>query len=63
MVWHVDPARPREPRLLAFNIGLTAWETVLITRPQSSPAALHAAGTTEGCSPRFTGYAHAAAAG
>ena len=32
MVWHVDPARPREPRLLAFNIGLTAWETVLIIK-------------------------------
>ncbi len=32
MVWHVDPARPREPRLLAFNIGLAAWETVLIIK-------------------------------
>jgi mono/diheme cytochrome c family protein/glucose/arabinose dehydrogenase len=32
LIWDVDPARPREPRLLAFNIGLTAWETVLIVR-------------------------------
>jgi mono/diheme cytochrome c family protein len=30
--WDVDPAQPREPRLLAFNIGLTAWETVDIIR-------------------------------
>jgi mono/diheme cytochrome c family protein len=32
LVWHVDPARPREPRLLAFNIGLAAWETVVIVK-------------------------------
>ena len=32
LVWDVDPARPREPLLFAFNIGLTAWETVLIIR-------------------------------
>jgi glucose/arabinose dehydrogenase/mono/diheme cytochrome c family protein len=30
LVWDVDPARPREPLLFAFNIGLSAWETVLI---------------------------------
>ena len=30
LVWDIDPARPREPVLLAFNIGLAAWETVLI---------------------------------
>jgi mono/diheme cytochrome c family protein len=32
LVWDVDPAQPREPRLLAFNIGLAAWETVVIVR-------------------------------
>ena len=32
LIWDVDPARPREPRLLAFNIGLTAWETVVIVK-------------------------------
>ena len=30
LVWDIDPARPREPVLLAFNIGLASWETVLI---------------------------------
>jgi mono/diheme cytochrome c family protein len=30
LVWDIDPARPREPLLLAFNIGLASWETVLI---------------------------------
>ena len=28
LVWDVDPARPRTPTLLAFNIGLSSWETV-----------------------------------
>ena len=32
LVWDVDPAQPREPRLLAFNIGLTSWETVVIVK-------------------------------
>ena len=32
LIWDVDPARPREPRLLAFNIGLTGWETVVIVK-------------------------------
>ena len=32
LAWHVDPARPREPYLFAFNIGLTAWETILIVK-------------------------------
>lgn len=30
LIWDVDPARPRTPTLLAFNIGLTAWETVVV---------------------------------
>jgi mono/diheme cytochrome c family protein len=30
LVWDVDPAQPAAPRLFAFNIGLTAWETVMI---------------------------------
>ena len=32
LTWHVDAARPRSPRLLAFNIGLAAWETVVIVK-------------------------------
>jgi len=32
MMWDVDPARPKAPVLFAFNIGLTAWETVVIIR-------------------------------
>ena len=32
LVWYVDPAQPREPHLFAFNIGLTAWETVVIVK-------------------------------
>ena len=32
LAWQIDPAQPREPRLLAFNIGLTAWETVVIVK-------------------------------
>jgi glucose/arabinose dehydrogenase/mono/diheme cytochrome c family protein len=30
LVWDVDPSRPRTPTLLAFNIGLVTWETVLV---------------------------------
>ena len=32
LIWDVDPAQPRAPRLLAFNIGLTAWETVVLVK-------------------------------
>lgn len=32
LTWHVDPARPREAVLLAFNIGLVSWETVAIIK-------------------------------
>jgi mono/diheme cytochrome c family protein len=32
LLWDVDPARPATPVLFAFNIGLTAWETVVIIR-------------------------------
>ena len=33
LVWDVDPARPAQRRVLfAFNIGLTAWETVVIVK-------------------------------
>ena len=32
MIWDVDPARSSAPVLFAFNIGLTAWETVMIVR-------------------------------
>jgi mono/diheme cytochrome c family protein len=30
LAWDVDPARPNAPTLLAFNIGLVSWETVII---------------------------------
>ena len=30
LVWDVDPARPNAPTLLAFNIGLVTWETVVV---------------------------------
>jgi mono/diheme cytochrome c family protein len=32
LIWDVDPAQPRAPRLIAFNIGLSGWETVLIIK-------------------------------
>jgi len=32
LVWDVDQARPRTPALLAFNIGLVTWETVVVIR-------------------------------
>ena len=32
LIWDVDPTQPAAPRLLAFNIGLTAWETVVIVK-------------------------------
>ena len=32
LIWDVDPARPKEPRLLAFHIGLLSWETVVVIR-------------------------------
>ena len=32
LIWDVDPMRPREPRLLAFHIGLLAWEAVVVIR-------------------------------
>jgi hypothetical protein len=30
LIWDVDPAQPRAVRLLAFNIGLVTWETVVV---------------------------------
>ena len=32
LAWDVDPAQPRAPRLFAFSIGLTHWETVMIIK-------------------------------
>jgi hypothetical protein len=32
LVWDDDPTEPRAPRLFAFNIGLTGWETVVIVK-------------------------------
>ena len=52
LIWDADPAQPRTPRLLAFNIGLTAWETVAVIRKganygyplREGPQAMSAAG-------------------
>ena len=30
LLWDIDPARPRTPTLLAFNIGLVTWETIVV---------------------------------
>mgnify|MGYP003346236886 CR=1 FL=1 len=30
--WDIDPAHPTEPRLFAFVIGLSSWETVIIVK-------------------------------
>jgi glucose/arabinose dehydrogenase len=30
LAWDVDPAQPRTAKLLAFNIGLVSWETVVV---------------------------------
>jgi mono/diheme cytochrome c family protein len=30
--WDDDPTKPRAPRLFAFNIGLTGWETMVIVK-------------------------------
>jgi mono/diheme cytochrome c family protein len=32
LAWDVDPAKPNSPALLAFNIGLVSWETVVVVR-------------------------------
>lgn len=32
LTWYIDPKQPREPILLAFNIGLISWETVVIIK-------------------------------
>jgi mono/diheme cytochrome c family protein/glucose/arabinose dehydrogenase len=32
MIWDVDPAQPGAPTLLAFNIGLSRWESVVIVK-------------------------------
>lgn len=32
LIWDVDAAQPKEPRLLAFHIGLVSWETVVAIR-------------------------------
>ncbi|HEX7978170.1 MAG TPA: PQQ-dependent sugar dehydrogenase [Gemmatimonadaceae bacterium] len=32
LTWYIDPARPRQPVLLAFDIGLVSWETVQIIK-------------------------------
>jgi mono/diheme cytochrome c family protein len=32
LIWDIDPMRPAEPRLIAFNIGLGSWETVVIVK-------------------------------
>ncbi len=32
LIWDRDPGQPAAPRLLAFNIGLTSWESVVIVK-------------------------------
>jgi mono/diheme cytochrome c family protein len=32
LIWDIDPAQPGAPRLIAFNIGLASWETVVIVK-------------------------------
>ena len=32
LIWDFDPAQPRAPRLLAFNIGLATWETAVFVK-------------------------------
>ncbi len=32
LTWYINPAKPREAVLLAFNIGLVSWETVMIIK-------------------------------
>lgn len=32
LTWYIDPARPREAVLLAFDIGLVSWEAVAIIK-------------------------------
>lgn len=32
LTWYIDPARPRNPVLLAFNIGLVSWETIMVIK-------------------------------
>jgi mono/diheme cytochrome c family protein len=32
LVWDVDPTQPGSPRLLAFNIGLATWETMVVVQ-------------------------------
>ena len=32
LIWDVDPAQPRAPRLFAFSIGLASWETMVIVK-------------------------------
>jgi len=32
LIWIADPAHPKTPRLLAFNIGLVTWETAVIVK-------------------------------
>jgi mono/diheme cytochrome c family protein len=54
LIWDVDPAQPGRPRLLAFNIGLAAWETVVIVKRganygyplREGPQAMTSAGMT-----------------
>jgi mono/diheme cytochrome c family protein len=30
LIWDADPAQPGMPKLLAFNIGLVTWETIVV---------------------------------
>ena len=32
LTWYIDPAKPRQATLFAFNIGLISWETIAIIK-------------------------------
>lgn len=32
LTWYIDPAKPRQATLFAFNIGLVSWETIAIIK-------------------------------
>ncbi len=36
LIWDVDPAQPRKPTLLAFNIGLVTWETIVVIHKRAN---------------------------
>jgi len=54
LIWDVDPARPGVPTLLAFNIGLVTWETVVVIH-KGRTTDIHCVRARKACRPR-TGW-------